>query len=512
MLCEDYAPEDVTICLDGHESARALVRLLRRARHFVFYSAFICDVTHPLPGTGRDGDTTTTLLRLFHEMHARGVELRMLYNDDPVYHNVAVRTMRDMLPPSARVKVVRGNGTIAPVLQLLCGGNTSYTNHHQKYVVVDGQYFMLGGTDVNWQRTSWRVLNTPPHDPALPQPPQPPQPYSWHETSVVVPCTADVLRFAMSNFENGIVAAPPFPLLHGGPQEHQFILHLIDTARSCIHFESQTCISSDKTHNSVFAAVAARLARAYATGAAHDRFRFIMITNHEQVDESKVLSWFAGQLLRRSIAFLREEATQRLGVPPAFFDERVFVGYLQDGPHHIKVHSNMVIQDGHTMLRTSSNLSDRSYGQFPCDNELGIALHGDAVAAFQQRLWRRLLLLDLSDTDNGASLLLTPEQAFQRCCTAAVAGDGVLARVGDRGPVVTTTAAAAAADHLLAPVFSMKYIQADAPIEWTLLDNDDDDNDDAPEKGSITAVISDFLTAVVGNDDGDTNVNHTKTK
>ena len=64
MLCEDYAPEDVTICLDGHESARALVRLLRRARHFVFYSAFICDVTHPLPGTGRDGDTTTTLLRL----------------------------------------------------------------------------------------------------------------------------------------------------------------------------------------------------------------------------------------------------------------------------------------------------------------------------------------------------------------------------------------------------------------------------------------------------------------
>jgi phosphatidylserine/phosphatidylglycerophosphate/cardiolipin synthase-like enzyme len=490
MLCEDYAPGDVTVCLDGHESARALVRLLRGARRFVFYSAFICDVAHPLPGTAAsDGGGPTTLLRLFNEMHARSVELRMLYNDDPVYHNAPVATMRRMLPPSARVKVVRGSGTIAPFLQLLCGGNTSYTNHHQKYVVVDGRYFMLGGTDVNWQRTSWRVLNK--------APPPLSSSYSWHETSVVVPCTADVLQFAVSNFEDRIVAAPPFPLLHGGPQEHQFILHLIDTARSCIHFESQTCISSDKTQNRVFAAVAARVARAFATGGDADRFRFIMITNQEQVDESKVLSWFAGQLLRRSVAFLREEATERLGVPPAFFDERVFVGYLQDGPRHIKVHSNMVIQDGHTMLRTSANLSDRSYGQFPCDNELGIVLHGDVVAAFQQRLWRRLLA-----RSGEEPVFLTPEEAAARCA----AGAGVVSRCGADKLVADFDAGVSSAvtDRLLAPVFAMEYIQASAPIEWTLLsrhgdddDDDDDDGDDGAKTGSIAAVVSDFFTGVL---------------
>jgi len=496
MLCEDYAPDDVTICLDGHESARALIRLIRSARQFVFYSAFICDVTHPLPGTGT-GDRTT-LLRLFNELHARGVELRMLYNDDPVYHNVSVRTMRDMLPPSARVKVVRGSGTIAPVLQLLCGGNTSYTNHHQKYVVVDGRYFMLGGTDVNWQRTSWRVLNNNnnntrhvhAHAP-------PPEPYSWHETSVVVPCTPDMLRFATDNFAHAIVSAPPFPLLHGGPQEHQLILHLIYTARSCVHFESQTCISSDKTHNRVFAAVAERVARAHAAVAAGDvdRFRFIMITNQEQIDESKVLSWFAGQLLRRSVAFLRDDATTRLGVPPAFFDERVFVGYLQDGPHHIKVHSNMIIQDGHTMLRTSSNLSDRSYGQFPCDNELGIALHGDAVAAFQQRLWRRLFLLDGEGRGSSSSsnlLLLTPEDAFQKC----VAGGGVVHRADGASPSPTPTSKAT--DRLLDPVFTMKYIRAAAPIEWNLEDEHQEESkkhDDDGDGGGDGVSLADTFAS-----------------
>jgi len=65
----------------------------------------------------------------------------------------------------------------------------------------------------------------------------------------------------------------------------------------------------------------------------------------------------------------------------------------------------MVLQDGHTMLRSSSNFTDRSLSVFPCDNELGILVHGDVVALFQQKIWRRYFgVLD-------ERVVFTPEQA-----------------------------------------------------------------------------------------------------
>jgi phosphatidylserine/phosphatidylglycerophosphate/cardiolipin synthase-like enzyme len=80
---------------------------------------------------------------------------------------------------------------------------------------------------------------------------------------------------------------------------------------------------------------------------------------------------------------------QAHGVPTAFMRERVFIGTLEHNNTHIKVHSNLIIQDGHTMLRTSSNLTDRSLSINPCDNELGVVVTGAEVAHAQQALWAR---------------------------------------------------------------------------------------------------------------------------
>ena len=41
----------------------------------------------------------------------------------------------------------------------------------------------------------------------------------------------------------------------------------------------------------------------------------------------------------------------------------------------IKIHTNCVIVDDKYLLRTSSNITDRSISEFPCDKELGIVLH-----------------------------------------------------------------------------------------------------------------------------------------
>jgi phosphatidylserine/phosphatidylglycerophosphate/cardiolipin synthase-like enzyme len=388
MQCDDYLPDQVRISADGVESAQELVRLLRSARRFVFFSSFLCDLTQPLPGD-RDG---ITLQELFWELSTRDVALYVLYNDEPAYGNLPLAQFTRKLPETARVRVVSGSGRLPAVARLFCA-NTRFTNHHQKYVCVDGVQMMIGGTDVDAQRTGWLQSNG-----------SRPDGYCWHETSVTFPCTSPMLEFVRQNFDV-IATDVPFPLVHGGAREHAVLLHLIDNAQSCIHMEAQTCISSGTTANTIFSAVARRVARAFANPDT-DRFHFLFLTNEFQIDESAVVSWATTQHLAWSTRHLNAELHAH-GVSPPFITARVFLGFMEaPGKKHIKIHSNMTIQDGHTLLRSSSNFTDRSLSPLPCDNELGVLLHGQVVAHFQQKIWRRYFGL-------SARVLVTPEDAVR---------------------------------------------------------------------------------------------------
>lgn len=375
----------IRLCADGVESATELMRLFDSATQFVYFSSFLCDLKQPLAGSNR------TLLSLFRELSTRRVAMYILYNAETAYCNLPLAEFRQKLPPGAQVRAVQGDGNLPAAAKYVCN-NKHYSNHHQKYVCVDGRRFMLGGIDVASQRTGWLQFGA--------------QNYSWHETSVSVPCTPAMLSFAQNNFHAVVQRSAPFPLVSGGVTEHRLIVHLIDCARSCIHMESQVCISAASTDNSVLSAVCARLFRAFQHQNT-DRFHFILLTNEYQIDESPVVSWTSGKQLQWSIGHLRA-TLGKLGITDAFIRQRVFVGVMREPGkrgRHIKVHSNMVLQDGHTMLRSSSNFTDRSLSFFPCDNELGILVHGDVVALFQQKIWRRYFgVLD-------ERVVFTPEQA-----------------------------------------------------------------------------------------------------
>jgi phosphatidylserine/phosphatidylglycerophosphate/cardiolipin synthase-like enzyme len=375
------ASSNVRICADATESAAEMIRLLRSARNVVYFSSFLCQLDEPL-----SGGNGVTLAMLFGELGERGVKLRMLYNPEAAYGNLAPTEFLARLPPTADLRCVYGSGEL-PKIARVVGDNTRYSNHHQKYMCVDGDRLMLGGIDVNWERKGWLQpnVNKPP--------------YCWHEVSVSVPCTDAMWYFVKQNFDV-IVESPPFPLTRG-LQEYRVLYRLIREARSCVHMEAQTCISAGSTANDVFEAVAQRVAKAHHTPG--DRFRFMLLTNMIQIDESKPISWITTQEVHWSRRFLRKRTSQ-LGVPAEALANRVFIGVLEDETgRHVKVHSNLLIQDGRRMLRTSSNLTDRSMSAFPCDNELGIVLEGEAVAELQQKLWRRYFL---------QSNLFTPETAF----------------------------------------------------------------------------------------------------
>lgn len=398
----EVSREDATIinvALDSLEGADDMVHMFRSARSTVFCSMFVLHLDEPL--VGQQG---LTMRRLFWELHDRGVKNHILYNAETAYGNLPVSEFKAALPPSARVKVVVGDGMVAPLVAALVRiPNTRYSNHHQKYVCVDDREFMLGNVDINDHRTGWLQLNK--HG------------YCWHEVSVRLFCTPSIRNFVRANFFRGIVDTPPYPLTRG-TTEYDLILRMIDTARSCVHMEMQTCVSARSTSNQVFERVLQRLLKAQRSP--RDTFRFMLLTNAENPDESAFVSYFLYQQLQWSRRFVRQRASE-LGVTESTLNQRFFIGKMQTPEGKlIKVHSNLVIQDGSRMLRTSSNFSDRSMSALPCDNELGVVIQGDEVARVQQELWRRYFLCHPDDTR-----LFLPEEAFE-CMRKEV---GVIKRI-----------------------------------------------------------------------------------
>lgn len=367
-----------------------MVDMFRRARQHVFCSMFVLHLDQPI--VGQNGLTMRTIL---WDLHTRGVQSYILYNAETAYGNLPVSEFKAALPPSAHVKVVVGDGKVDPWLAAIIRvPNTRYSNHHQKYLCVDDREFMLGNVDVNHQRTGWLQLNK--------------QDYSWHETSVRITCTPAIRQFVRANFFEGLVGTPPYPLTRG-TKEYRLILRMIGTARSCIHMEMQTCVSARSTSNEVFEHVLQRLLRAQQNP--RDTFRFMLLTNMDHPDESGFVSFFLHQQLQWSRRFLRQRAVE-LGITEDTLRKRLFIGRMQtpDGKF-MKVHSNLLIQDGSRMLRTSSNFSDRSMSSLPCDNELGIVVEGDEVARVQQELWRRYFMCP----EESVRLFL-PEEAFECMC------------------------------------------------------------------------------------------------
>jgi phosphatidylserine/phosphatidylglycerophosphate/cardiolipin synthase-like enzyme len=381
----------VRIHADQAETAREIVSLLRSAEKDVYYSSFMLNLDTPLCSFPRD----VTMLKLFWELHERGVVLHLLYNAETAYENLNADALVVQLPPSAEVKVVHGSGEVPQWVQRIkLVKNKTFSNHHQKYICVDGAEMLVGGTDIDSLRcTPWLGLNA--------------DAFSWHEVSVVVPCTDRMYAFVRANFE-AIQNNPPRPLLRG-LQEYSVLTELIARARSCVHMEAQVCISAAGTANELLEHVVQRLHRAFKNQA-DDRFRFMLLTNMFQVDEDWLISWCTSKQLHWSRRYMRRRARQ-LGITPDFFKSRVFVGYLQHNGRHVKVHSNLLIQDGRRMVRSSSNFTDRSLSSFPCDNELGVAIQGHVVADFQQKIWRRYF-----GVPDHVPEVFSPEEAFTAMC------------------------------------------------------------------------------------------------
>lgn len=275
---------------------------------------------------------------------------------------------------------------------------------------------MVTGCDVDGDRQPWLTLNS--------------KNYYWLELSVVfnIQYMPKVQHFFEENWKH--IVQPPLPLINAH-MEHSLIQWLIRTSTTYVHLEQQLFISNNKTTNNVAQALVDRVVRAVIEG--DSRFKCFVITNVRNPDDTPLLDFFLLMLFMWSWRWM-ESYAQQLGISlPQFYEHIVFL-HVEHNGFPVKIHSNIVIQDGIRCLRSSSNLTDRSLGTLPCDTELGLIVTDvHAIQRLQQTLWRRYLLRDESD------VVITPAEFF----VSAWGSQGLLRNV------VT---------HTLPNMFSVEYV------------------------------------------------------
>ena len=430
----DMSNDDPLILTDMVQCAAKMVDLFTQATTSIYYSAFVCQMDVGLPGLPH-----ITMKHLTSHAVQRGVTVRMFFNPSTQYGNGSLATLD--VDPRVQLRAVSGDGAVPEPFNYIFGD--SYSNHHQKFLVVDDTHVMVGGVGVHPCRAGWLVLNS-----------EQPEPYYWHEVGVVTACNPQISTW-LNKLWNNEFTLPPLPLVSAAT-EHLTTLKLIETARSCIHLEAQLCISTDTTSNRILSTVVDRLHKAYTTKG--DRFYFIMLVNTHQPDEHALVSAAATGTLHWSRRRMLERAA-KLGISPLFLKERMFMGTLEHNGTHIKVHSNLIIQDGHTMIRTSSNITDRSLSTNPCDNEVGVVVHGDSVARAQQQLWKMYLGMD------PTARHLMPHEALRRMRDET----GVVKCV-KYNALDTTLIPDEVVDFIMKNLHKLPYFGGVKPITWSSSD------------------------------------------
>jgi phosphatidylserine/phosphatidylglycerophosphate/cardiolipin synthase-like enzyme len=351
----------------------SIVQLLRGARHTIFYSTFLCDFHEPLAADG------TTFLTLIDECATRGVRVHVLMNPVVDYGQQSPAHVLAKYA-SGQVDVRCVVGSLGPNwLTRHFSRNTKYSYHHQKYLCMDGERIMVTGCDINSERAGWLRKNR--------------LNYFWHELSVVVPCTPAMHRFCVRN--HAIVNARPPQPLTTGVDEHAELYYRIMGAKHSVHIENQILITfGDAQRNKIGQAIMQRISNAVLHG---DTFHVVILTNTRQDDEPSRLV----HLYCRTMVTWSMQSAYALGAKYGLTAREVrahlFIGRLECAGTLIKVHSNIVFVDSGWMLRSSSNLSDRSWSPRPCDTELGVVVQGASVRQFQQLLFHRYVTADFPD-------------------------------------------------------------------------------------------------------------------
>jgi len=382
--------DDVQVLIDSKQCQGSIIKLFRNAASTIYYSYSIslCDLHHRMVD---EFGLEVTLKDLIQDAVRRHVKLYILYNPISDHWTSSLETLRQELPPEVYIHV--STNDIGPNFFSKYVFNSKYAFHHQNYICVDGDQpdiarMMVTGCDVNSERSGWLVRNE--------------IGYYWHELGVVFNCSKELHNFITTNHFDKIrrmcgseLTVAPFPLVNGGVTEENLMIELIITAEKSIQLENHMFISGDsRQKNRIAMALVDRVCVGIQTD---DKFHAVVLSNGTYEDEPnyfrRKLCTISMECTLVNIEYLAKER----GLSREELYSRLFIGRLEHNGVQVKIHSNIIIQDGMRAIRTSSNLTDRSLSHFSCDIELGVMLRGQMVKSLQYNLLQMYVGMEKND-------------------------------------------------------------------------------------------------------------------
>lgn len=211
--------------------------------------------------------------------------------------------------------------------------------------------------------------------------------YYWHELGALVPCTPEIFRWCEMNHDN-IHVHPPLPV-GCGESEHDYMCNMILNAKESIHMENQIMMTGLLFHkNRLGHAIVHRIVQAVRN---NEPFHVVLVTNTGQPDEPSCVTQLLTPLYQKASLAGMCRLAMKAGITREQFEQCFICCRLaEEGTDTlIKVHTNILIVDGKYALRSSSNLSDRSWSDKPTDTELGVFLEGDKVTTLTRNLMEK---------------------------------------------------------------------------------------------------------------------------
>lgn len=354
-----------------------IYNLITTAKKQIIYSCFAGNLMIPLPFK----DNKYNLKTIFNKKAIEGVDITIIYNTTEEYDNHPIQYLKQILHQNIKIYTVTASSHIHEYIQNLVN-QKYYSYNHMKFLIADNQ-IQIGGCDIDkWGRKGYMKLNK--------------NNYSWHEIGIQTHCSNSFKNWIQYFINSKTISIknilpPPLPYLNNY-NEYYYWTQMIKNAKNIIYCEQQflafTILSTNRTKH-ILNALANRIVKSCLDNCP---LKVIFITNIGQHDEfCQFVIYYTNTSINLHITSLIKQVITILSKHNIdydkaiqLFEQRVFYSYLKDQTNHIiKVHSNILITDdiNHQWhaIRSSSNGSDRSFGDSPCDIELGIYFKGPHV-------------------------------------------------------------------------------------------------------------------------------------
>jgi len=352
---------DFNYYLDIQDCKQHLVSIIKNAHTTLYYSSYACNMLTPFY-------KHYNMAELLNAAADRGVQVFILYNTTNEYSNHTIQKVKQLLDSRITIYQVHTKDTLETSIQPIAN-QIGYSYNHMKFVLTESEC-MIGGCDIDpWERLGYEMVNK--------------NNFSWHEISIAFTPSQEVYDYLTSLFTTQNIyniQHPPSPLSTNIYEMKQY-LWMIENSHTTLYIEHQLLAMtsySKKWSSRFIQAIANRIQTSCDN---KDSFVCTIITNVSQDDETSPFTQvFSKTGLILSICNIMDLVD--CDVDEVLLRLKVYT-LLNENKVPVKTHSNVIITDDSTgeyhAIRSSSNLSDRSFGTYSCDLELGIYIYGIQV-------------------------------------------------------------------------------------------------------------------------------------